>query len=199
MSFRNVAALGLFLSLAAFAQQHEIGLTLGRLLEKERTGGSVRLTVGSGTALQANYGFRFLDAGAVAIYAEVHMLANPLRDISSPLSSVTRDVATIFVTPGVRIRFLPHSAASPYVVAGGGVAIFEQSTSVLGGSPNPAPRGTTRGVFDFGGGVDFPLWRFLGLRAEVRDFYSGSPSFNVSSIRGGHHNVVAGGGFVLKF
>ena len=41
-------------------------------------------------------------------------------------------------------------------------------------------------------------WKFIGLRAEIRDFYTGSPAYN-SAIRGGQHNVVAGGGIVLKF
>jgi hypothetical protein len=39
----------------------------------------------------------------------------------------------------------------------------------------------------------------LALRLEARDFYSGSPSFNVAGISGGQHNQVAGGGFVLRF
>jgi hypothetical protein len=35
-------------------------------------------------------------------------------------------------------------------------------------------------VFDFGGGVDYALFRFLGLRAEVRDLVSGNPNLNVA-------------------
>ncbi len=54
-------------------------------------------------------------------------------------------------------------------------------------------------VFDYGGGADFKFWRFVGLRAEIRDFYAGGPSYNTNAIRGGQHNVVAGGGLVLKF
>jgi hypothetical protein len=50
----------------------------------------------------------------------------------------------------------------------------------------------------FGGGADFPVWQWLGFRVEVRDFYTGSPSFN-TPISGGQHNVVAGGGLVFTF
>jgi hypothetical protein len=44
----------------AFAEQHEIGLTLGGLFAQDR--GTIPNTVrlGSGTALQANYGHRLI-------------------------------------------------------------------------------------------------------------------------------------------
>jgi hypothetical protein len=43
------------------------------------------------------------------------------------------------------------------------------------------------------------LWRWIGARGEIRDFYTGSPAYNLTGITGGQHNVVAGGGFVLKW
>ena len=52
---------------------------------------------------------------------------------------------------------------------------------------------------DFGGGVGTRLWRWIGLRFEIRDFYTGSPAYNLPNLGGGQHNVVAGGGFVLKW
>src|SRR5262249_30011626 len=130
---------------------------------------------------------------------EVHFLANSLRDVSSPNQDLTRDVATIFVTPGIRVKFFPTSAIAPYVAAGGGWSVYEQSTATLAGAPNPASRLVNHGAFDYGGGVDFKFWKFIGLRAEIRDFYAGGPSYNTNVIRGGRHNVVAGGGLVLKF
>jgi hypothetical protein len=39
----------------------------------------------------------------------------------------------------------------------------------------------------------------LTLRAEIRDFYGGSPAYNTRAISGGQHKVVAGGGLVLRF
>jgi hypothetical protein len=57
----------------------------------------------------------------------------------------------------------------------------------------------------YGGGIDFksglPL---LGFRVEVRDFVTGDPDFGFSSIftpNSGlhHHNILAGGGIVLRF
>ena len=45
------------------------------------------------------------------------------------------------------------------------------------------------------GKLDLKVWRFLGARWEVRDFYSGNPSFNAPTRSGGQHNIVVGGGF----
>ena len=39
----------------------------------------------------------------------------------------------------------------------------------------------------------------FGARGEIRDFYTESPAHNLPGITGGQHNVVAGGGFVLKW
>ncbi len=177
--------------------KHEVGLTLGRLLGQDRISGTTRFELGSGTALQANYGYRLVASSNVAIYGEVHMLANPQRVVTSTNLGLTKDVASLFVTPGIRVKFFPRSSVAPYAAFGGGWALFEHSTTTLGGSPNPAPRSASHGVFDFGGGVDIKFWKFVGLRGEVRDFYSGNPSYNVP-LNGRQHNVVVGGGFVLR-
>jgi hypothetical protein len=198
-----ILSLALASALAAnaqeFATRHEIGLTLGGLLNKSRAGGNTSLDLGSGIALQANYGYRLLGGNRTALFGEVHFLASPLRDVNSADQRLTRDVATIFVTPGIRLKFRPDSNIAPFVAVGGGWSIYEQSTTTLAGGANPAARVVSHGALDYGAGADFKFWRFVGLRAEVRDFYAGGPSYNSSAIRGGQHNVVAGGGLVLKF
>ena len=181
------------------APKHEIGLTLGGLLGAQPNGGTTRLDLGSGIALQANYAYRVLGNETAALYGEVHFLANPLREVSSADQTLTRDAATIFLTPGVRVKLFPNRSVAPYFAVGGGWAVYEQSTTTLNGSPNPASRLVNHAALDYGAGVDFKFWRFVGLRAEVRDFYAGGPSYNTTAIRGGQHNVVAGGGLVLKF
>ena len=198
-----VAGLALSVSGLAFSEEvpprQEVGLTLGGLFSNERSGGATRLDLGSGVALQANYGYRIFGNEKAAFYAEVHLLANPLRDVSSSSQTLTRNVASLFVTPGIRVKFFPMRGVAPYFAVGGGWADYEQSTTTLAGSPNPAPRTVNHGAFDYGGGVDIKFWRFVGLRGEIRDFYTGSPSYNAPTISGGQHNVVAGGGLVLKF
>jgi len=171
---------------------------LGGLFPGDRGTAPNTVRLGGGTAMQANYGHRLI-AGRAAVYGEVHFLANPQRIVGSGNPASTRDVATIYVTPGIRVKFAPARPVSAYVAVGGGWAVYEQSLLRIDGAPNQAPRDIHRGAFDFGGGVDTKLWRWLGLRAEIRDFYTGSPAYNLPNLGGGQHNVVAGGGFVLKW
>lgn len=180
------------------AQRHEIGLTLGRVLSSEQSTPGGFLDLKSGAALQANYGVRIGASGAAALFGEVHFLSSPLRDVASIQSGATRDFATLYIAPGVRVKFAPEGRFSPYLTIGGGYALYEQSTMTIGGQPNSAPRHIHRGLLQFGGGVDVGVLRWFGLRFEVRDFYTGKPALNVST-PGGLHNVVAGGGFVLRF
>lgn len=184
-------------SCATFAQNHELGLTLGRISGPTHSTAAGDLSLDSGIALQANYGYRFLLRRHFALSAEVHFLANGLREIRSTDRNVTRDVATAYVTPGLRVKFAPFSRFQPYVVAGGGYALYEQSHFRLDDEQNPAPRFLHRGAVMFGGGADIPVWRWLGARFEVRDFYTGNPAFNALVRSSGQHNVVVGGGIVL--
>jgi opacity protein-like surface antigen len=181
---------------SAFAQRHELGLTLGALFSADRSTG---LTSGSGAGFQANYGYRLTGGDRAALYLETHFLASPHRDVESSDTSATANYATLYFTPGIRVKFAPNARVSPYVAAGGGLAWYEQSREQIGGAPNSAPRNIYRGAFQFGGGVDVKVWNWMSIRAEVRDFYTGSPAYNVPDVRGGQHNVVAGGGFSLRF
>ena len=181
------------------AQRQELGLTLGRLFASDDSGAIGRIRLKSGAALQANYAIRIVQLDALALLGEVHLLASPLRELDTNLANLTRDFATLYVTPGLRVKFAPGSRISPYFAIGGGYALYEQSTMTTGGQPNTAPRHTHRGVIDFGGGIDVVLLHWLGLRLEERDFYSGKPSLNLRTPGSGLHNVVAGGGFVLRF
>lgn len=192
-----VLAGGLATQQIAIAQRHEIGLTLGAITGATRSSPQGSLDFGTGIALQANYGYVLRHGRKVDLLGEVHFLANPLREIASANRLATHDVATLYVVPGVRVKFRPAARIAPYLAIGGGWALYEQSLKQIDGSPNPAPRFTNRGAIGFGGGADFHIWRYIGGRWEIRDFYSGNPSFNTPVVGSGQHNLVVGGGFVL--
>jgi opacity protein-like surface antigen len=194
---RTLIALGLFaLAAPAWAQKHELAFTLGSTANDLKTALNVRTT--SGRALQMNYGYRLAGNDAVALSLELHFLANPQRQVSGA-SFLTKDFASLYLTPGIRVKLNPNGWIQPYGAIGGGYALYEQSTETIGGAPNPAPRHLTRGAFQYGGGVDIPILRWIGLRGEVRDFYTGTPALNLANLRGGQHNVVASGGFVFRW
>jgi opacity protein-like surface antigen len=178
------------------AHKNELALGLGGLPALSRSD-TPRLDAGSGVAFQVNYGRRFLKGRKVALYGEINALANPLRDVSSSIPTATHDFASLYITPGIRVKFLPTSRTSPYAVVGGGYGDYEQSTTRIDGQPNSVSRELARGVFDFGAGVEVRVWRFVALRGEARDFYTGSPAYNVAAVSGGQHNVVATGTLVL--
>ncbi len=180
------------------ARKNELAFGLGGIPALSRSD-VPSLDAGSGVALQVNYGRRFINGHKAAVYGEINFLASPTRGVSSSVATATHDFASLYVTPGVRIKLFPESRISPYAVAGGGYGEYEQSTTRIDGQPNSVSRELARGVFDFGAGVDVRLWRFIALRGEARDFFTGAPNYNIPSTSGGQHNVVATGGFVLHW
>ena len=198
---KNLALLLLFATVCAAqeSEDHKNDLAFGlggipALSQSDSPG----LGAGSGIAFQVNYGRRLLESNTLALF-EINFVASPLRDVSSVVGTATRDFASLYVTPGIRLKFRPSSRISPYAVIGGGYADYEQSVKQIDGQPNQAPRELARGVFDFGAGVDVQVWRFVALRGEARDFFTGAPNYNVASISGGQHNIVATGALVLRW
>src|SRR5258707_11222538 len=108
------------------------------------------LNAGSGVGLQVNYGRRFLDRNRFALYGEINFLASPIREVSSSVTSATQNFASLYVTPGVRLKVLPKARISPYFAIGGGYGDYQQSTTEINGRPKPALRQLARGGFDFG-------------------------------------------------
>lgn len=183
-------------------QKNEVGLLLGALSTGSR---EIRLPtlstadINSGITYQASYGRRIVDGKVAALYGEVVFAATPLQEVRSTNTTIPRDYASLFLTPGLKIKFLPSWRVSPYVAAGGGYARFAESEFRTNDQPNTGQRGTNRGVFNYGGGVDIRVIRFLSLRGEVRDFVSGNPNFNSPFLSNRQHNVLTSGGIVLHF
>ena len=202
MRARNFASVFLFFAITALAQapRHELAFTLGQVRSQTRTPATgAAIDLGSGSALQANYGLRIAGGNAVALYIGGHLLASPQRKVTSLNTLATRDFASLYLAPHITLKLAPASRFSPWATFGGGYALYEQSTTRLDGAPNPAPRHIHKGTWLIGGGADLRLLRFLALRGEVRDFFTGSPDLNVILQKSGQHNVVVGGGIVLRF
>lgn len=142
---------------------------------------------------QLNYAHRLAGASGVGLYLEVPFLAgfNNLRTVTSLFTG--QDYSSLYVTPGVKVKFVPEFFLSPYVAGGIGVAHFDASNS--GGSE-------TDFAVDIGGGVDMKILPHVSLRGEVRDFITDTPGFNLNLIQnftGKTNNVVASGGVVIRF
>lgn len=141
---------------------------------------------------------RLANFKVASLHLEVPVAGIPSAkvDFSEIPSLNTLKLSSVFVTPSLRVKFASGFPISPWGSIGGGWAHY-----------NLAGTTTNKGALQFGGGVDIktgiPL---LGFRAEVRDFTSGQPDFGIVSIQtagspslGRRHNVLAGGGIVLRF
>ncbi len=185
---------------ASAESRQELGLMLGIAHPSSRTAQSANpIDFSNGKTLLANYGIRLTGGKSTALYFEIPFAATPQHELSSPLRAVTRDVATLYLTPGLRLKFAPGARISPYVAAGGGYALFEHSTELINGAANPVQRRNSSGAFDFGGGADIRFLRFASLRGEIRDYISGSPLFAVPVNGSAQHNIIVSGGIVFNF
>jgi hypothetical protein len=147
--------------------------------------------------LEGALGVRLLNAHLISLHAELPVAGIPSQALTLQGAPTVLDhLGTIFVTPGLRVKIAPIAPISPWVSVGGGWAHY---------SLNTANTSENKGALQFGGGLDFktglPL---LGFRAEVRDFVTGIPTFGFGSsfvTESGlhHHNILAGGGLVLRF
>jgi hypothetical protein len=184
LSVRSFGLLFLLLLVVPFpilAQKNEITMSLGGTPSQSRgfqspTAGTARTS--ADISLGANYGHRFLEAGAAALYGEIEFVALPNRGLTAATATVPQNYASLYGAPGLRLKVLPRARLSPWVAVGGGYALYEQSAKLSNGqnttnkflSPN---KFLSRGAFDFGGGLEYKQFRFLGLRGEVRDFCQG--------------------------
>ena len=213
-SFVPPLALFVVLILQAQAQQkNEVGLVIGATTSPAvglASGSSVvaptqNLTFGSSFALGAEYDRR-LNSGSTAFYAGVDFLASPLDvKLNQPPAGTSPEFAYVFLTPHVRVKFNADGALKPWLSFGGGYARLTRfgaaSPTTALGSKGGA---NNTGSLEFGGGIDTApivhVFRIpIGVRLEVRDFYSGTPNFNAQLATGRLNSVAYTGGLLLKF
>jgi hypothetical protein len=192
------------ISPAQAQEKNEIGLVIGATVTPQRTlaAGGTNLNFKPALSLGAEYDRRVFERTGLAISFGGDFLASPLDvKLENPPSTVSRQYAFLFLTPHVRAKFGPGNAVQPWLLFGGGYARFLEAKPPA--DPSFVP-GTNTGALLFGGGADtqsvVQLLRIpIGFRAEVRDFYSGSPRFG-QPVRGGlQHNVVFTAGLLFKF
>ncbi len=201
-------ALFVVLSVGVLPRAHsqasnEVGLVIGVTTTSSQSlvqGGD--LTFSPSLALGAEYDRRFWKTKRVAVYGGVDFLASPFDvKLDQRPPDEIRQYAYVFLTPHVRVKFNAEGSLAPWLSLGGGYARFLETQP---GTPTVFKEGTNTGALQFGAGIDtHTLVRVLriplGFRLEVRDFYSGVPSYNRQINTDFQHNVVLTGGFLLKF
>jgi len=203
----SIAIVALLIGFAANAgaQRNELSAIIGRTFISDQGVKGVpsfdtNLRFGNGLSFEANLARRLKGGeGIAALTVEIPVVYNRDEDIHYSVNVVPRQYSAIFITPSLRANLLPEAPFSPWLSLGGGYGHFSEDSKLEFFGDNPGRTGTSTGVFQFGGGVDVRVWRWLGVRAQVRDFYSGVPHFNVDTGRTRQHNYLVGGGIVWHF
>jgi hypothetical protein len=195
-------------STAAVAQKADFAFTLGGSFVSDQQLPFVAFVPPGGTPsvtsvqtdhhlfLEGTLGFRILNAKVASLHVELPIagISSQGLTFSTAPSTVVDHLSSTFITPSLRVKILSSAPVSPWFSVGGGWAHYSLDS---GGSSSKA-------ALQYGGGLDFktglPL---LAFRVEVRDFLTPTPDLNSISLvdSGGlkRHNVLAGGGIVLRF
>jgi hypothetical protein len=158
---------------------------------------------GKGLTFELSYARRFFANPIFGVSAEVPVVCNFDEDLNSGANVVPTDYRQIFVTPAARLNLFPLTRVSPWVSFGGGFAHLSENGSLIYGGANPAVS-TTSGVIEGGLGIDVRPFRGrvrrLGIRGEVRDFWSGTPDLPLADTgKTRQHNYLLGGGATWNF
>ncbi len=195
-------------SAAAQDEKNELTGMVGRMVISDQ--GIVGATYpnpfvrsGKGLTFEVDYARRLFGKDVYAISGEVPAVFNLDEDLGSGSDVVPKDYKQIFVTPAVRFNLFPATAVSPWVSLGGGFAYFNENKNLNYYGSNPGGSSTS-GVLQGGLGVDVrpfrARFRHFGFRAEVRDFWSGTPKLPLADTgKTRQHNYLIGAGVTWHF
>ena len=181
---------------AAAQSRFDVGLLLG---STNATDEGTVLQFDRGTTYQATFAWRLWGTDTAQLSLEVPFIASPAFTLVPPRAALPLEYASLYLTPGVRVTFLPKAPVSVFGAIGGGYARYSESKLKADRSPNPDQRDTNAGALQFGGGIDVRGFGWLGFRGEVRDVYTGARNFSIATPGLRVHNVVGSGGLVVRF
>jgi len=173
-------------TLAAQEQKNELAISASSFQT------SASFDVHGGEGFQLNYARRIVHIPFASLYLELPFAAafGGNRSVTR-LNALQENYNTMYVTPGLKLKLLPSAFVSPYFAAGLGWGGFRSTTTSATAN---------RLAGDIDGGADFTILPVLSLRAEVRDYYSSTPTLDIPSVFSGSvNNLVISGGMVLRF
>jgi outer membrane protein W len=194
-----------FFAAPSRAQEQQFGVFFGGSLAQSRAvqgspGETVQISAAYAAGLHYDHALwhsRYFEASV-----EAELTVVPPRVVRSVAVAVPRNYSALYLTPGLRLEFLPYARLRPWVVAGGGYNLFLQS-QVLTNGQKYSVHVKNGAALDYGAGLDFSLWRArkstwaINLFGQVRDFVSGNPELNVPLQSGVQHTVIASGGILF--
>ena len=168
-------------SLASSAQENRSEISF------EGTGLFTRGTTGNGTAYSATDSGGFLGTYRHHLNHWVSLegaYGYSLNTQKYSLSSSAFRIQTgIHDFTGSLVLNLPsrsHSRINPYLLVGGGALRFAPTSNQV--NTLSGAEGQTKGVFVYGAGVNYGIYKGLSLRAEYRGLIYGTPDFGFGAL-----------------
>lgn len=92
-----------------------------------------------------------------------------------------------------------HSRLNPYVLVGGGALLFEPTNNQF--NTISQTQSQTRGVFSYGAGFNYGIYKALSLRAEYRGLVYSTPDFGFGALATNSvtHTAVPTAGLSYRF
>lgn len=178
-----IVSLGMVLciSLAASAQENRSEISL------QGTGLFTSSTTGNGTDYSATNSGGFLGtyryhlnrwislegAYGYSVNTQKYSLASSAFRIQSGIHDFTGSVV-------MNLPSRSHSRINPYLLVGGGALRFAPTSNQFNTVSNA--QGQTKGVFVYGAGVNYAIYKSLSLRAEYRGLIYSTPDFGFGAL-----------------
>lgn len=185
----------------ATAQENEIAVLVGGAKTGDQglqTSSTIKAAFDGATAYELNYAHRMVDGKLASLHWELMIAGVPKTGVKSASLVLPRSYSSLFLAPGLKVKIFP-GGVSPYVVAGLGLGRQTASDTNLNGQPNNGDKTNTTWIFNYGGGVDFPIFPHLALRGEVRDLITGTPKLNGQLFDKRQHNILAVIGVAVRW
>ena|SRR5215467_13264451 len=197
----NVVLVLLFVSAAAFGQEHRFDVSFGGTyaiythasengIDQDPTNafgflGTVRARFGPHHSFQFNYGHT----------------RNSQNYTAPPFQFAVQSVQAEFSGSYI-YNFAPRGKFEPFVTVGAGALVFTPEETFV--NDVLAGFGATREyrpAFLYSGGFDYPIYKRFSARVQYRGLVYSNPDFNVSRIfvGGKAHTAEPGVGIVFKF
>jgi outer membrane autotransporter protein len=178
-----IVSLGMVLciSLAASAQENRSEISL------QGTGLFTSSTTGNGTDYSATNSGGFLGtyrhhlnhwislegAYGYSVNTQKYSLSSSAFRIQSGIHDFTGSVV-------MNLPSRSHSRINPYLLVGGGALRFAPTSNQFNTVSNA--QGQTKGVFVYGAGVNYAIYKSLSLRAEYRGLIHSTPDFGFGAL-----------------
>ena len=194
-----LAGLFICICLTATAQKNQFSVDVGvKITPQVGSNGSFNgiTKADNSLAFEVNYAREITSFSGASVQLEfpyIYALQSNMKSLNLFTASGYK---SMFLTPSLKLQIVPKHFLSPWISAGAGAAHFSTTKTAINGTAI-GNNSTTKGAFQFGGGVDIKV-RKITLRAEMRDLYTGPPNLVVSGIKI-HNNIVAAGGVVFNF